>query len=57
MIQESNSGSFYSFYQVEKILQNLVKDEDKTINQFIKGEISLDTYCSLLVNNGKQEVV
>lgn len=51
VIQESRAGSFY---QIETVLQNLIKEEDEAINQLINGEISVDTYCNLLIDNGNR---
>lgn len=35
--------------QIETVLENLRKSEDKAINQLMNGEISVDTYCGWLV--------
>lgn len=51
VIQESSAGSFC---QIETVLQNLIKEEDEAINQLINGEISVDTYCNLLIGNGNR---
>lgn len=47
-IQELKAGGLN---QIETLLQKLKKSEDEAINHLINGEISVDTYCRLLVGN------
>ena len=47
-MEESSSGSFY---QIETVLENLIKGENEAINRLTAGEISVDTYCDLLIGN------